>query len=103
VFCVRYGPEGLCITPINLETQFYVFLNKCMYVTKPLPFATLYCSILLYSLQRFKELSLLRSGLIVFCVSVLRIDFSVMIFDASTMNATSSHKCHPFIGLFNST
>jgi len=74
-----------------------------MCVTKPLPFATLYYSILFCSLQRFKELFLLRSSLIVLCVSVLRIDFSVMVFDASTMNATNSHKHHPFIGSFNST
>ena len=63
----------------------------------------LYCSILFFSLQRFKVLFLLRSSLIVFCVVVVRIDFSVMIFDARTMNATNSHKRHPFIGLFNST
>ena len=42
-------------------------------------------------------------SLLVFCVSVLRIDFSVMIFDVSTMNAANSHKLRPFIGLFNST
>jgi len=61
-------------------------LNVCVSLN-PLPFATLYYSISFCSLQRFKELFLLRSSLIVFCVSVLRIDFSVMIFDASTMNA----------------
>jgi hypothetical protein len=74
-----------------------------MYVMNPLPFATLYYSILFCSLKRLKELFLLRSSLIMCCVSVLRIDFSIMIFATSIMNATNSCKRHPFIGLFNST
>jgi hypothetical protein len=42
-------------------------------------------------IQSFEELFLLRSSLLVFCVSVLRIDFSAMIFDASTMNSLLSN------------
>ena len=77
---------------VNLETKFYVFLNKYLSATKPPLLHHFICS-----LQRFKEMFVLRPSLIIFCVSVQLIDFSVMIFDASTMNATNSHKRHPFI------
>jgi hypothetical protein len=80
----------------------FSWVNVCVSLN-PLPFATVYYSILFFSLQKFRDLFLLLSSLIVFCVFVLRLDFSVMIFDASTMDATNNHKLRPVIGLFNST